>query len=184
MIPAPADILAGFRFAARRWKLSGEPSERSVTAAVEDATQLAADDAAAEPAALFFAFARRPRTFPGAWRLMPALLAMNQAKALGLRLRTERDELNRLLTRIAGRELSYEERATRATARARRPSAPPRSERRAREFPRQAQHPLSVGHVGKNAVDERCAGIGSRPPSPASVDRQPHGPGDDAVGSP
>jgi hypothetical protein len=109
LIPKPDEIVAGFRFAARRWDLSGAPSQRAVEAGREDAVRLAAGDAATEPAALFFAFARRPRAFPGAWRLMPALLAINQARALGFRMRADRDEMNRLLTGIAARELTFDE---------------------------------------------------------------------------
>ncbi len=107
MIPSADEILAGYPFAARRWKLIGVPSEMAIRAALEDATSLAASDPYSEPAALFFAFARRPRAFPGAWRTMPALLALNQARSIGCRLRTESDELNALLVRIASRDLAF-----------------------------------------------------------------------------
>jgi hypothetical protein len=109
VIPSADEILAGYPFAARRWKLVGEPSGLAILAAVEDATTLAASDPYSEPAALFFAFARRPRAFPGAWRTMPALLALNQARSIGCRLRTDSRELNTLLVRIASRELGFDE---------------------------------------------------------------------------
>jgi hypothetical protein len=72
----------------RRWRIDRDPSVSAVRAAVEDARTLAGSDAQTEPAALFFAFARRPRAFPGARRLMPA---------------------NRMLVDIAGQKLTFDD---------------------------------------------------------------------------
>jgi hypothetical protein len=58
---------------------------------------------------LFFAFGRRPRAFPGAWRLMPALLALNQLQSLDLRLAADITELNKMLVDIAGRKLTFDD---------------------------------------------------------------------------
>jgi hypothetical protein len=94
MIPGADEILAGYPFVKRRWRIEQDPSDGAVRAAVEDAQSLAGSEAHAEPAALFFAFGRRPRAFPGAWRLMPALLALNQLQSLDLRLAADITELN------------------------------------------------------------------------------------------
>ncbi len=64
MIPRAEEIIAGYRFAAQRWKLSGAASDAAVRAAVQDALELAEGEPDAEAAALFFAFARRPRPSP------------------------------------------------------------------------------------------------------------------------
>lgn len=77
-------------------------------AAVDDARNLA-DHEDAAPAAVFFAFARRPRAFPGAWRLMPALLVLNQARSTSRRLDTNAEELNSLLLAVAKREIEFDD---------------------------------------------------------------------------
>jgi len=100
VIPALADVLEGWTFVARRRGLAGEMRPEAVAAALTSAHALARTEAE-EPAALFYAFACRPRAFPGGWRYMPVLIAINQARTLGYRLRIETGELDPLRHRMA-----------------------------------------------------------------------------------
>lgn len=107
MIRDAGEIAAGWPFVARRLGLEPEFSSRAVVAAIAHARELAADPAD-EPAAVFFAFACRPRAFPGGWRAMSALLAFNQAAERGRRLRASRDDLDALCTMVATRSATFE----------------------------------------------------------------------------
>ncbi len=100
MIPALADVLEGWMFVARSRNLAGEVSAVAVAAALDHARELAVPPLE-EPAALFYAFACRPRAFVGGWRFMPVLMAINQAHALGFRLHAEPGETDPLRHRIA-----------------------------------------------------------------------------------
>lgn len=63
MLAAPDDLVEGFsRYAARRG-VSGACDARAVGAALREAEKLAAGHEETEPAALFYALARRPRVF-------------------------------------------------------------------------------------------------------------------------
>ena len=59
MIPGAEEILAGYPFVKRRWRIQQDASDSAVRAAVEDARTLAGSEAQTEPAALFFAFAEQ-----------------------------------------------------------------------------------------------------------------------------
>jgi hypothetical protein len=100
VIPALADVLEGWTFVARRQGLAGEVHAGAVAAALDHARVLTRNEAE-EPAALFYAFACRPRAFLGGWRLMPGLIAINQAHALGYRLHAAPGELDPLRHHIA-----------------------------------------------------------------------------------
>ena len=108
-LPAVGTVLAGYPFLARRHGLDPWISEVAVRGALVDAAALCAGDESAEPAALFYAFARRPRATRGAWILLPTLLAMNQARAIGTPLReSTRGELRALATRITSRTIDFD----------------------------------------------------------------------------
>src|SRR5258707_416164 len=78
-----ADVLAlGFRFIARRRGFRGEPDLRILELAIAEVAALSSRPDL-EPAAIFFAFARRPRAFPGAWRVLPIVLAINAVRGAG-----------------------------------------------------------------------------------------------------
>jgi hypothetical protein len=95
-------VLAGYVFTARRHGF-GDANERAVASGLSEAAALA-ELAHDEPAAMFYAFGRRPRAFPGGWPRMPVLMARNQASAIGLRLNATDIELRPLLVAIAGLE--------------------------------------------------------------------------------
>ncbi len=85
MILSVAEILRGWKFVARRNGVEPVANVRAVEAALEHARSLAERPTDA-PAALFYAFACRPRALVGGARVMPALLATNEARRLGLEL--------------------------------------------------------------------------------------------------
>jgi hypothetical protein len=82
-----------------------ELSERAVRAAVQHARSLAREPID-EPAAMFFAFAARPRAVPSAGLQLAIFLARDQAEQLGIRLDASDEQLRdlrmRVLTRAAG----------------------------------------------------------------------------------
>jgi hypothetical protein len=88
----------------------GVPSKASVTAlriALRDADHLS-DDVYDVPGALLFALGRTPRCF-SAFRAMSVLAIEWHTKALGFRLEASPSEIGAMLTRVAARELSYEQ---------------------------------------------------------------------------
>jgi hypothetical protein len=99
VIPSSHEIIEGWAFVSRRLGRAGEVSRAAVEAAVQEARDLARAPTD-EPAALFYAFARRPRALLGGWRLMPRLLAGMHCQRVGLRLEAGADELDQLRARI------------------------------------------------------------------------------------
>jgi hypothetical protein len=107
VIPSDRDIVAGAAFLAERYALEVPPPAVLKLARAE-AVALAVDEAD-EPAALFYAFSRRARGLRSAWSVLPDLLALNQATALGHELVTERDALRSLRVAIATQTATFEE---------------------------------------------------------------------------
>jgi hypothetical protein len=101
VIPHVADVLDGWRFTARRIGLDGTASRTAVAAGLEHATALAAGNVHDEPAALFYAFACRPKAFLGGWRVAAFLLAKNHASDLGLRIVATPEEIADMRHRMA-----------------------------------------------------------------------------------
>ncbi len=108
MIPSAESILGAHAFLARRFGLTSAPSEAGVRNALAMARALATQDTD-EPAALFFALAMFPRALGDAWRVLPAVVAINHAVSLGLRLRMTRDELLPFYGAIVTRTATFEE---------------------------------------------------------------------------
>ena len=108
MIPSVEEIIEGCTFVSRRLGRTGGVSRLAVEAAVCEARELAKTPAD-EPAALFFAFARRPRAFPSGWRVLPRLLAGVHCQRAGLRLQADADELDQLRARIVVARVSFEQ---------------------------------------------------------------------------
>jgi hypothetical protein len=74
VIPSADEVLRGWKFVARRIGLEPVANVRAVEAALDHARALSkrpADD----PAAIFYAFACRPRALVGGGRYVPALMA-------------------------------------------------------------------------------------------------------------
>lgn len=106
MIPDAEALGRGLRF----WTLRrGLPpvADAVVKTAREEAAALACDERS-EPAAVFYAFARRPRGLSGGWRQLPVLLAMNQASSLGFELDTDALALADLVMAVVLREMDFE----------------------------------------------------------------------------
>src|SRR4051794_30879631 len=99
MIPSAAWFLSGLRFYARRHALPTHFDEAAITEALVEAQQLAKTESD-EPAALFFACARRSRAFAGAAGRIAPFVAQRQAETLGLRLTVEDLEFEILRARI------------------------------------------------------------------------------------
>jgi hypothetical protein len=107
MIPAARSLLGGYAFAARRRGWTTSPNERAFGEAVEEARALAMEPRD-EPAALFYALARRPRVLREAWPVLPALLMLNHAGRLRLYLAAGDEELDRLRVAIVVQRLTFE----------------------------------------------------------------------------
>jgi hypothetical protein len=99
VIPPLEQIVEAFPFVARRWRVEPLMSVAAVRAALDHASSLGVEGRD-EPAALFFAFATYRRAFPRAWRRMAALLAMNQARSLGLAIDASAADLDGVASRI------------------------------------------------------------------------------------
>jgi hypothetical protein len=82
-------------------------SDSAVRVALREADHLA-DDIYDAPAALLFALGRTPRCFSG-FRAMSVLVVEWHAKTLGFKLEASRPELASMLTRVARREVEFEE---------------------------------------------------------------------------
>ena len=99
MIPSADEVLRGWKFVARRIGLEPVANVRAVEAALDHARALSTRSAD-EPAAIFYAFACRPRALVGGGRYMPALMAINEVHRAGLELRATRDEFEALRKRL------------------------------------------------------------------------------------
>lgn len=99
MIPSADEVLRGWKFVARRIGVEPVANVRAVEAALEHARSLS-ERPADDPAALFYAFACRPRALVGGARYMPVLMAINEAHRVGLALKATRDEVDALRKRL------------------------------------------------------------------------------------
>lgn len=106
MIPSAREVLDGWAFVARRLGLEGSANPVAVSAAVAEARELATSESD-EPAALFYAFARRPKALPGGWRVMPRLLAGRQCQRLGLSLNATAQQTDMLRSKIVFGKLDF-----------------------------------------------------------------------------
>jgi hypothetical protein len=80
-----------------------------VHAAVLHARELAGGEASDEPAAMFFAFASRPATFPKGWRTMAHLLAMARVNELGCKIYVDSGGFDSLCRKIEAEAMTYGE---------------------------------------------------------------------------
>jgi hypothetical protein len=107
MIPEIEDVLSGYAFYARRYKLP-DANEREVMVALKLARSLANDRGYDEPAAMLYAFTVARRGFGVRWRQMALRLAQNQAASQGKLLVADDDTLS-LIEGIQNGERSYEQ---------------------------------------------------------------------------
>jgi hypothetical protein len=107
MLPALDDLLEGFSLHAERRQHAAVCDRRALGAALREAARLARGNEADEPAALFYALARRPRAFGRLHGDMLVLLAAEQARAAGLELGFASVELDIHVIRILRREMTF-----------------------------------------------------------------------------
>jgi hypothetical protein len=108
MIPSCESFLAGLRFYARRHHLPARYDESAIRMALAEAVRLAPTESD-EPAALFFACARRSRAFAGAAGRIVPFVARSHAAALALALSVDDLELEILRARVLLGAIDFEE---------------------------------------------------------------------------
>ncbi|MFO0762246.1 MAG: hypothetical protein U0359_37750 [Byssovorax sp.] len=111
MIPPLDEVRAAHVFLARRFDLSRRLDEVAVAEALREADALAGGRIRDEPAALLFAFTKRPRKLGDAWQRLPLMLAENLARKADMELRLDvRDvELEELRLRVAVRSATFDD---------------------------------------------------------------------------
>jgi hypothetical protein len=109
MLPELADLLEGFELYAERQGMAPARNERAVGTALREAAELAHGSEHDEPAALFYALARRPRAFGGLHSEMLFLSVVEQAHAVGLNLVFEPIVLQIHRLRIVRGDMSFPE---------------------------------------------------------------------------
>lgn len=87
MLPSAERLLEGFTFFARRHAPLSRIDEEAILAALAEAERLAAGREDDEPAALFYACARRSRAFGALARDFIPFIARRQAHSVGWRSR-------------------------------------------------------------------------------------------------
>jgi hypothetical protein len=107
MLPALDSLLEGFGRYAERRQRHVECDVPAVRAALREAARLARAREADEPAALFYALARRPRAFGSLHGDMLVLLATEQARSVALELSFEPIELAIHVIRILRAEMTF-----------------------------------------------------------------------------
>jgi hypothetical protein len=100
MLPSPERLLLGLTFFARRRDPWTRVEVSAITATLEEAERLAAGQESDEPAALFYACARRSRAFGALARDFVPFIARHQAREVGYELGVEDVVLDLLRTRI------------------------------------------------------------------------------------
>ena len=108
MIPDADAIVAAYAFVARRYRVTVKPDRGPIQDATSEARALTVD-VTDEPAALFFALARRPRGLPGLWTSVVTVLVVNHARSLGLALAGDARDLLPLFLPVARGAFAFPE---------------------------------------------------------------------------
>ena len=109
MLPDLEALLAGYALYAKRNGFAPDRDEARLADALYEATALALGCEKDEPAALFFALARRPRVFGKAHGRMTLHLTIEHAGALGFTLTTDVAVLELMRARILRDAIKFEE---------------------------------------------------------------------------
>lgn len=109
MLPPLDSLLAGYELYATQNHLAPERDETRLADALHEAESLAGSREADEPAALFFALSRRPRSFGKAHGRMTLHLAAEHARSLGFALTVHVAVLELMRARIVRRAIEFEE---------------------------------------------------------------------------
>ncbi len=100
MLPSADRLLEGLTIFVRRRAPRAQLSRPLIEAALAEAEALAVRHAHDEPASLFYACARRPGAFGTASPLLVPFLVQSQARAVGLELMLEPDDVALILMRL------------------------------------------------------------------------------------
>jgi len=109
MLPGPAAFASGLRLLARRRGLALFAREQDLVDLLREASLLAAGTATDEPAALFFASARRGRILGPVALLAIPLVAREQARVMGFELDVDDAELALLRLRVVKSAIDFDE---------------------------------------------------------------------------
>lgn len=109
MLPDLDALLAGYELYAKQNRFAPDRDEARVADALHEAENLAAGRDADEPAALFLALSRRPRTFGKVHGRMTLHLTVEHAHALGLALTVDVAVLELMRARIVRRAIEFGE---------------------------------------------------------------------------
>lgn len=109
MLPGPTELASGLRLLARRRGLALFASEPDLVDLLHEASLLASGTAPDEPAALFFACARRGRLLGPVALLAIPLVAREQSRRVGFELEVNDAELALLRLRVVKRAIDFGE---------------------------------------------------------------------------
>jgi hypothetical protein len=109
MLPDLPRLLTGYELFAQRNRFHADRNEPALAGAIEDATSLARDHEPDEPAALFYALARRPRAFGKEHDRVVVHFTVEHARVLGLALTVDVAVLELLRARIMHRAIDFAE---------------------------------------------------------------------------
>lgn len=109
MLPDLPRLLAGYELFAQRNKFPAVRDEAALASALEDAASLAHGHEANEPAALFWAFTKRPRAFGKEHGRVLIHFTVEHARALGLALAVDVAVLELLRARVVRGAIDFAE---------------------------------------------------------------------------
>lgn len=109
MIPGPAEFASGLRLLSRRRGLALFARDVDIVDLLREASSLALESTEDEPAALFFACARRGRLLGPIAVLAIPLVAREQARVVGFELEVNDAELALLRLRIVKQAIEFGE---------------------------------------------------------------------------
>src|SRR4051812_19469816 len=107
MLPAPTGFAEGLRWLSRRHRLALFARDADIVDLLREASLPAAETAADEPAALFFACARRGRILGPIAVLAIPLVAREQARSAGFELEANDVELALLRLRVVKQAIEF-----------------------------------------------------------------------------
>lgn len=108
MIPSILSLLQAASWVERRYGFVEGPSHRTIFDCYWAADGLNPTEHD-EPAALFFVFCSEEQRLGRVWRVLPKILAQNQARSLGLQLVATEEDLDALRDAVADGKATYEE---------------------------------------------------------------------------
>ncbi len=108
MLPRLVDLIDGYKFWALVHGYTSGPTRAALQEVLEEASRLSGGDPRCEPAALFYALARRPEDMAEGWADFPPLVARNLAARGGYRITATAEELHVLRLDICLEGVTFE----------------------------------------------------------------------------